>query len=145
MIHCPNLTNDNRCQVASHMAECSVQASSSGCRACTECSCSAPAGARCDSSVAVIDFADDNAAKGRKFEFFRRISLPEKRAFLSSSRNPNLHLASRRPICPRSCSTPEGCHSALAGTSAVFGSIPLPKFRRGSGKARSRRKIFWSA
>jgi hypothetical protein len=34
----------------------------------------------------------------------------------------------------------KGCHSALAGTSAVFGSIPLPKFRRGSGKARSRRK-----
>ena len=38
MIHCPNLTNDNRCQVASHLADCSVQASSSGCRACTECS-----------------------------------------------------------------------------------------------------------
>ena len=38
MIHCPNLTNDNRCQVASHLADCSVQASSSGCRACSECS-----------------------------------------------------------------------------------------------------------
>lgn len=37
MIHCPNLTNDNRCQVASHLADCSVQASSSGCRACSEC------------------------------------------------------------------------------------------------------------
>ena len=38
MIHCPNLTNDNRCQVAGHLADCSVQASSSGCRACSECS-----------------------------------------------------------------------------------------------------------
>lgn len=38
MMHCPNLTNDNRCQVASHLADCSVQASSSGCRACSECS-----------------------------------------------------------------------------------------------------------
>jgi hypothetical protein len=34
MMHCPNLTNDNRCQVASHLAECAVQASPSGCRAC---------------------------------------------------------------------------------------------------------------
>ncbi len=38
MIHCPNLTNDNRCQVAGHLADCSVQASPSGCRACSECS-----------------------------------------------------------------------------------------------------------
>ncbi len=31
MIHCPNLTNDNRCQVAGHLADCSVQFIS-GCR-----------------------------------------------------------------------------------------------------------------
>ena len=37
MIHCPSLTNDNRCQVASHMADCAVHASSSGCLACSEC------------------------------------------------------------------------------------------------------------
>ncbi len=34
MNHCPYLTNDNRCQVASKMAECVVRASASGCEAC---------------------------------------------------------------------------------------------------------------
>ena len=36
MNHCPYLTNDNRCQVASKMAQCAVKATASGCEACQQ-------------------------------------------------------------------------------------------------------------
>ena len=34
MIHCPHLTNNNRCEVATQIAECNVRASAAACEAC---------------------------------------------------------------------------------------------------------------